>query len=342
MEELLTDQSLVSAGRRRPKVGFAGLGWIGKNRMEAVAQADLVDIRAVADPLAETLRNLGEFPQALTQAESFERMLDCDLDAVVIATPSALHAQQTVEALEKGMAVFCQKPLGRTAGETRRAVETARRKNRLLGVDFSYRYVTAVREIYRRLHEGRIGDVYAARLVFHNAYGPDKKWFYQPELSGGGCVIDLGVHLVDLALWMLDGPGVSRCSSRLYARGIPFRGQSGRVEDYATAQLWTDTDAVMDLSCSWNLSAGRDAVIEADFIGTQGTLALRNIAGSFYDFAAYEFHGPKEEIISDQPDAWGGRAAVQWARRLVESASYDPSVESIVRVAEVIDRIYDR
>jgi predicted dehydrogenase len=49
--------------------------------------------------------------------------------------------------------------------------------------------------------------VFAVDLVFHNAYGPDKPWFYDPELSGGGCVMDLGVHLVDLALWSLDFPG---------------------------------------------------------------------------------------------------------------------------------------
>lgn len=212
-----------------------GVGFLGASR--------LVDVSAVADPLTGALENLGDMANPVFQAPSFEEMLDCDLDAVVIATPSALHAQQTIRALEKGMAVFCQKPLGRSAEETQAAIDAARRANRLLGVDLSYRHVAAVQEIYRRIHEGCIGDVYAARLVFHNAYGPDKKWFYQRDLSGGGCVIDLGVHLVDMALWMLDHPAVGRCSSRLYAHGAPWTDDSNEVEDYATAQPMTSASA---------------------------------------------------------------------------------------------------
>jgi predicted dehydrogenase len=63
------------------------------------------------------------------------------------------------------------------------------------------------------MRSGELGRVFAVDLVFHNAYGPDKPWFYDPELAGGGCVMDLGVHLVDLALWSLDFPGVTAVTS---------------------------------------------------------------------------------------------------------------------------------
>lgn len=100
-----------------------------------------------------------------------------------------------MEALAAGLAVFCQKPLGRTAAQTRRVMAAARTMNRLLGVDLSYRFVRGMQTI----QAGEIGEVYAVQLVFHNADGPDKAWFYDPVQSGGGCVIDLGLHLVDLA-----------------------------------------------------------------------------------------------------------------------------------------------
>jgi predicted dehydrogenase len=79
-----------------------------------------------------------------------------------------------------------------------------------------------MRRIRETLRSGELGRVFAVDLVFHNAYGPDKAWFYDPELSGGGCVMDLGVHLVDLALWSLDFPGVTNVTSTLMAKGAPL------------------------------------------------------------------------------------------------------------------------
>src|SRR4051794_38284119 len=147
------------------------------------------------------------------------------------------------------MAVFCQKPLARTAAEARRVVDAARAADRLLGVDLSYREVEAFRRAVEVVRSGELGEIAAVDLVFHNAYGPDKPWFHDRELSGGGCVIDLGIHLVDLALWALDRDGFDSVSARLH--GEP-------VEQHAVAQL----DEVR-LPGSWNLQAGRDAGIEA-------------------------------------------------------------------------------
>src|SRR5690606_2112222 len=123
-------------------------------------------------------------------------------DGVVIATPSALHAEQSIAALNMGKAVFCQKPLGRNAAETRAVVEAARKNNLLLGVDLCYRH-TCFRRIHDIIQSGELGHIYATELTFHNAWGPGKEWFYDPKRSGGGCVVDLGIHLIDLALWTL-------------------------------------------------------------------------------------------------------------------------------------------
>lgn len=137
-----------------------------------------------------------------------------------------------------------------------------------------------IREVVR---SGELGRVYAVDLVFHNAYGPDKPWFYDPALAGGGCVMDLGVHLVDLALWVLDFPEVPGVSAKLFAGGEPLGGRPDRVEDYAVATLKLGTGAAMQLACSWRLQAGCAAIISAAFYGTNGGAALRNVDGSFYD-----------------------------------------------------------
>lgn len=326
----------------RPRLGFAGVGWIGRNRLQAVQESDVAHVVAIADPVAEqrcAARQLA--PSAVTVA-SVDELLELPLDGVVIATPSALHAEQAMAALERGLAVFCQKPLGRTAAETRAVVDAARARNRLLGVDLSYRYTAAAQALRADMREGgrSLGHVHAVDLVFHNAYGPDKQWFYDRALAGGGCLMDLGIHLVDLALWLLGFPEVTGVHGRVLASGRPLRDIGHEVEDFAAAQLELATGAVVQLRCSWRLAAGRDAVIEAAFYGAGGGLALRNDDGSFYDFVAERYAGTQTTVLATPPDAWGGRAAVAWARALAAGAGFDPAAQELVTVAEILDRIY--
>jgi predicted dehydrogenase len=173
-----------------------------------------------------------------------------------------------------------------------------------------------------------VGEVYAVDLVFHNAYGPDKAWFRDPKLAGGGCVIDLGIHLLDLALWALRRRHFEHVEARLVG---------GPVEHYATAQL----DEVR-LACSWNLHAGQDAVVEATFYGSDGGVSVTNVDGSFYDFRAERFRGTSRERLVEPPDDWMGRAAVDWAERLAAGARFDDDAERLVDVHRAIDRIYGR
>jgi predicted dehydrogenase len=295
-----------------PRLGFLGVGWIGRSRLEAIERAGTGAVAAIADPAVEG---------ALT---TYEELLDRELDGVVIATPSALHAEQAIAALERGLPVFVQKPVGRTADEVRAVVDAAERADVLLGVDLSYRFV----EAFRAAREHLPDDVLAADLVFHNAYGPDKPWFRDPALAGGGCVIDLGIHLVDLAVWML-GLDPANVTSRLL--GTP-------VETWATAEL----DQVR-VACSWDAHAGQDAVIEATFFGAGHSVRVSNVGGSFYDFRCELLRGTSREVLVEPPDDWPGRAAAEWARRVAAGDRFDArEAAELVRVAEILDRIYGR
>jgi predicted dehydrogenase len=329
-----------------PRLGFVGAGWIGRHRMEAVCSSGAATAAAVAEPDPGLLAAaLGSAPGA-RPCQGLEELLalapELGLDGVVIATPSALHAGQSLRALAAGFPVFCQKPLGRSAAEAREVVEAARRAGLRLGVDLSYRFVEGARRIRELVMAGELGRVYAARLTFHNAYGPDKEWFYDRARSGGGCVIDLGTHLIDLLLWILDETTVIAVTSRCLAGGAPLRDPERQVEDYAVARLELAGGAVAEIACSWHLPAGQDAVIAASFYGTAGGAELRNVDGSFYDFVAERFRGTARETLAGPPEAWGGRALEHWARRLAEDPDFDCEVESAVRVAEVVDRIYDQ
>jgi predicted dehydrogenase len=309
----------VSAVATKPRLGFLGVGWIGRSRLEAIERSGLAEIAAIADPAV------------VGSVGSLDELVRLGLDGLAIATPSALHAEQAEAALRAGLAVFCQKPLGLNAAETAGVVQAARTADRLLGVDLSYRSTAAAQAVRELVRTGAVGEVFAADLAFHNAYGPDKRWFYDPALSGGGCLIDLGIHLVDLALWTLDWPRVQ--AVRAWLRGKP-------VEDYAVAELELASGALVRIACSWNLHAGTDAAIDLAFHGSDGGAALRNVGGSFYEFVAERNVGRERQIVVEPPDEWFGRAAVEWAARVAADERYDPEIERVVEVVEVLDELY--
>jgi predicted dehydrogenase len=330
-----------------PRLAFLGLGWIGRHRLEAFTRSGLAEICGLADSSPAVLEAAVPLaPHAVTTLD-LEGLLALAPDGIVIATPSALHADQAIIALQAGCAVFCQKPLARTATETARVIDAARHADRLLAVDFSYRHTAGIQAIYRLIQDGVLGRVYAVEMVFHNAYGPDKPWFYDAALSGGGCLMDLGTHLVDLALWCLDFPAVLHARGRLFKSGSPIRthtqpGQLQReVEDYATAQIELGNGAVIQFSCSWKAPAGCDARIEVTFFGTQAAASFRNVNGSFYDFTAEHFLPDRSRItLASPPDEWGGRAVKQWAWQLTQSSAFDPAIEHAQDVAAALDTIY--
>jgi predicted dehydrogenase len=328
-----------------PRIGFVGLGWIGTHRLCAMAESGRATVAALADcdptRTANAARAIAEWqPPGATC--TFEELLQLDLDGVVIATPNHAHASQAQEALGRGFAVFCQKPLARARAEASAIVRAAREADRLLGVDFCYRNVAGMQEIKSRIASGAIGEVFAADLTFHNAYGPDKPWFFDAHLAGGGCVMDLGIHLVDLLLWVLNYPQVERVDSRLYRQGKRLEQGSPDLEDYATAEISFATGVSARLACSWHLSAGCDAVITAVFHGTRGALRLRNLNGSFYDFATEDLKGTRQTLLSKSSGEWGAVGICDWAARLACDPRFDPDAHRFEDVHTVLDGIYGR
>src|SRR4051812_28796540 len=162
MSEALAPTPAAPSDLARPRLGFLGVGWIGRHRMEAMLATGAVEAAAVADPAADQCDAALALAPGAERAHGLEEFLALDLDGVVIATPSALHAAQAIAALERGLAVFCQKPLGRTASEAAAVVRAARAADRLLGVDLSYRFTKGMGRIRDLVREGALGQVFAA------------------------------------------------------------------------------------------------------------------------------------------------------------------------------------
>src|SRR3954451_16657823 len=143
----------------RPRLGFLGVGWIGRHRLQAIAKNNLAEIVAITDTSPELTIEASRAVPGATIVNSFEGLLSAKLDGIVIATPSALHAEQAATALARGLAVFCQKPLGRNAAEVERVIATAAAADRLLGADFCYRTLEGVRRIRELVDDGALGRI---------------------------------------------------------------------------------------------------------------------------------------------------------------------------------------
>lgn len=323
-----------------PRLGFLGVGWIGANRMDSLAQSGLGVVAAVADADADRARAVAQQHDRARIGTGIEELLETDLDGIVIATPSALHAKQTLMALRADVPVFCQKPLARSFREAQAVIARARERDLLLGVDMSYRHVEAFRVAKRALADS--AEVYALDLRFHNAYGPDKPWFTDPQLSGGGCVIDLGTHLIDLALWWLgSADALEVVDARLYRRGRLLTQPVSEAEDYADVTLAAG-ETLIRLACSWFLPLGVDASIAAGAFTPSMSVEVTNVGGSFYDFTAKLNEDRLTKVLAAPPDDWGGRALCSWAKSLAEGRGFDASVEDQLTVASTIDAIYGR
>ena len=329
----------------KPRLAFVGLGWIGAMRLEALAGAGAAEIVALCDASPGRLESTARGQAGVACFQEVDELLakagDLRLDGVVIATPNAFHFPQTVAALDRGLAVFCQKPLALDAGQARAMVDAARRADRRLGVDYSYRFTDGARCLRDAIASGALGRVYFLDTVFHNAYGPDKAWAHDPRLAGGGALMDLGVHLIDLACWLLGDPPVAQVRGGVFRQGERLSGVG--MDDFASARIdLGQGDAVASLAVSWNAHAGRDCVIRAAVFGTAGGAEFRNVGGSFYDFELERFAGRTGEVVVRESRDWLGRAILDWARRLAEANRFDSEIERSVRVSEVVDAIYGR
>ncbi len=322
----------------RVRLGFVGLGWIGRKRLDAIATDAAVEIAALCDAAAETLQEAAKAHPGASCAASLDELLRHELDGVVIATPNGAHAAQALRCLQRGTAVFCQKPLATTCADVHRIIAAARAADRLLGIDFCYRHVAGMSELKRRLAAGMFGELTSIDLTFHNAYGPDKQWCFDSGVAGGGCLLDLGVHLLDLALWLQAAPQLDVATATRFVQGR--RAARGAIEDQAYVELRQTNGAIVRLACSWYAQIGCDAVIDMRLLGTKGGAHWRNVGGSFYDFELFACRGARREVLARGPDKWGPRALAAWAHQLARDRRFDPAADAIAHSADLIDAVY--
>jgi len=192
------------------RVGIIGAGGIARDANVPAYQAlgDEVELVAVADVVRANAERLAAQTGCRGVYESYEEMLAHErLDLVSVCTPNKYHAPAAIAALEAGVAVGCVKPPAMTAAEARAMAAAARRSGKVYTVLFPSRCSPDVRAAKRFADDGGLGEVYSGRVLAQRRRGiPAWGVFTSRELQGGGPLIDIGVHGLDAALWVMGFP----------------------------------------------------------------------------------------------------------------------------------------
>ena len=186
------------------RIGVVGTGVIGKLRIQSILDNPATSLAGVLDVSKQTASDAvaGTSARAFTNLAEF---LDLEMDAVVVSSPPEYHESAARAALERGRHVLCEKPLSNTVEAGRRIVETARKAERVLAVGFNLRYYPFMKFVKAAIDEGRIGKIDHVRVFgghdgLHN-FRAD--WQYKAPASGGGAMMDVGIHTSDLARYVL-------------------------------------------------------------------------------------------------------------------------------------------
>ena len=180
------------------KVGIAGYGVVGKRRREFIDRNPYLKVTAVSD---KYFKNDGILPDGVRYFSNYNSLLKEDLDVLFVSLPNYLAADVTVEGLNRGMHVFCEKPPGRNVEDIKRVIKVEKKKHgQLLKYGFNHRYHDSVREALRFIQSGKLGKVINIRGVYgKSAIIPfSGGWRAQRRYSGGGILLDQGIHMVDL------------------------------------------------------------------------------------------------------------------------------------------------
>lgn len=334
---------------RRLRVGVIGLG-IGRLHIEGWREHPQVEVVALADPDAERLARVGEQYGIAARYSSAEAMLAAEqLDVVSVCTPNKFHKALTLAAFATGCHVLCEKPMAMNAAEGREMLAAASQAGKRLMINFSYRFSAQSRALKAQVEAGRFGDFYFGRSVWHRRRGMPGfgGWFGSKALAGGGPLIDLGVHRLDLALWLMGYPKPSWVLGSCYDHiARPLADAAGKqfdVEDLACALIRFDNGATLALEASWAVNIQEAELMETRLLGTRAGLLQHNL-NEGYTFDAHIFteqDGAQFNMRLKPPTEQARSAMYDYADAILNETPHPAPGEEGLVVMELLDAIYE-
>ncbi|WP_324717227.1 Gfo/Idh/MocA family oxidoreductase [Carboxydochorda subterranea] len=331
------------------RVGIIGAGGIatGAHIPGYQALGDQVELVAVADVDGERARRVAaEFGFARSYTDYHEMLAQETLDAVSVCTPNKFHAPATIAALRAGCHVLCEKPPATTVLEAQAMREAAAAAGRILTFGFHMRFKSEAQAAYRFVAAGELGEIYAGRVTAMRRRGiPSWGVFTNKALQGGGPLVDIGVHVLDLALWLMDYPQPETVLGATFQKlgtrpGVapwgPWDWQHYEVEDMAHAMIRFANGASLLLETSFAANIEPMDEMNVRLQGTEGGLTLQPL----------RIHREAHETLVDVTPAWlptvkPHHAEVAHFVRCIRGEAQPLSTpDQAVALQQIVDAIY--
>ncbi|HEV2528407.1 MAG TPA: Gfo/Idh/MocA family oxidoreductase [Thermomicrobiales bacterium] len=284
-------------------------------------------------------------------------LADPDVEAVSLALPNNLHKPVAIAALEAGKHVLVEKPLALNAIEGEEMVVAAERAGKILAIAFNRRYRQDVQLVARHIADGKFGDIYYAKAFWMRRSGIPGfgTWFSSKQLAGGGALIDLGVHVLDMALFMMGNPKVTGVSAQTFSElGRRGKGawQGGRfhtgevkfeVDDLAVAFIRLETGAVIQLETSWATYTSQKDDFGVSVMGTEGGAEIYVKDYALVDTLKVisDFEGvPTVSEPRLQPVSGHGEVVKAFVARALDGTGYVPTGAEGLERTRLVDAIY--
>ncbi len=343
---------------KKIKAGVIGLG-MGWGHLAGYSSHPGVEVIAVADMQAEKLEKAQkEFHVARTYKDGYELIKNEKLDIISVAVPNFLHKPLVIAALESGANVLCEKPMAVNAVDAEAMLAAARQSGLKLGINFSFRFTPQSRAMKSVVEAGELGDIYYARSVWmrrrgipgmksgFNCGGAAGSWFFNKKFAGGGPLIDLGVHRLDLALWLMGYPEVSYVLGSTYSKIAPEIARRAKVdfsvEDMACAFIKFKNGATLELDAAWAANIAENEQISTRLMGDKGGIYQYNVnEGYTFELECFrELDGKQFDCKLHPPVPEANSSYYLFAESVISGGDFLVAPEQGVVVMKILDAIY--
>lgn len=268
------------------RVGVIGLGGIAQLvHLPILSKLENVQLAAVAETNKNRLKLIGEKFQVKNCFTDYNEMLNnCELDAVIIATPTNTHEAIALNCLKAGKHVLIEKPVALNLKESKEIYSASVKNKKIAMVGMNLRFRPDAMLMKSLVNGGEFGDLFYIKCGWLRKQSSEQKWFMNKSQSGGGVIIDLGILMLDLALWMFDDAEPESVSVQ------KFNHNTKDVEDSAMGLIRFSNDKVISFEVSWGLHSETDS-FNLTAYGTKGTgylnplRAYRKIASTTIDYS---------------------------------------------------------
>ena len=331
-------------------VGVVGLR-MGQEHIDGYLSHPNAHLQAICDLNPDVVNSVGDKYQVDARYTDYAEMFEQEaLDVVSIVTPNSFHKPMTEQALERGMHVLCEKPVGLNCEEAIAMNRKAEEMGKRLMVNYSYRYKPSSVAMKKQIEAGMLGEIQSSSCLWlrnKNGFSQITPWFSKKSMAGGGSLIDIGIHCLDKMLWLLDFPEpksvLATTHDQLCKIVAASSGLVSDVEDTVEALITFTNNASLTMHISWAANIPESNLIEFKLYGSQAGIFEQNIAQG-YTFAAktfYERDGISYDLrLEDVDQSLVTSSMYHFIDAIVNDKPHMGNGTEAIKAMNIIDAIY--